>query len=77
MENMKFQTIFALLLSATLAACATPALTLKNDKTGQVVQCGGDATGSMVGGMIGYNVQKNNDETCAKNYEAQGFKRVK
>ncbi len=73
---MKFQILCSILLVSSLTGCATPALTLKNDKTGQVVQCGGDATGSMMGGMIGYNVQKNNDETCAKNYEAQGFKRV-
>ncbi len=73
---MKSKTVFFIFLSGCLAGCATPALTLKNEKTGQVVQCGGDATGSLLGGMIGYNVQKNNDETCAKNYEAQGFKRV-
>jgi hypothetical protein len=73
---MKLHHLPALLLAAALAGCATPTLTLKNDKTGQVVQCGGDVSGSLMGGMIGYNAQKNSDESCAKNYEAQGFRRV-
>ena len=64
-------------LAAGLVGCATPAVTLKNDATNQVVRCGGDATGSMVGGVIGYNIQKDNDEKCVRDYEAQGFKRVR
>ncbi len=73
---MKTQTLFAVLLASNLAGCATPAVSLKNDESGQVVRCGGSATGSMVGGVIGYNIQKDNDEKCARDYEAKGYKRV-
>ena len=67
-----------LLLPAFIAftGCATPLVTLKHPTTGQVVQCGGSATGSMVGGLIGHNIQKSNDEACAQAYETQGFKRL-
>lgn len=57
-----------------LAACTTPMTTLKNPKTGQVATCGGSATGSWVGGAIGYHVQKDNDENCVSTYKKQGFK---
>lgn len=73
---MKVRTVFSMLLATALSGCATPAITLKSAATNQVVRCGGDATGSMVGGVIGYNIQKDNDEKCVRDYEAQGFKRV-
>lgn len=57
-----------------LAACTTPATTLKHPKTGQVARCGGSATGSMVGGVVGYHIQKSNDTTCVSEYQSQGFK---
>lgn len=73
---MKSKTTAALLLIVSIAGCATPATTLKNDSTGQIARCGGDASGSMAGGVIGYNIQKGNDEKCVRDYEAQGFKRT-
>jgi len=48
--------------------------TLKNSKTGQIATCGGSATGSWVGGAIGYHVQKDNDDDCVTTYSKQGFK---
>lgn len=57
-----------------LAGCSTPLVVLKNDKTGQIAQCGGSATGSFIGGVIGYNIQKNNDDKCVRGYMDQGFK---
>lgn len=65
-----------LLIAFIVTACATPSTILKNEKTGQVARCGGDATGSMMGGMIGYNIQKDNDEKCVRDFEAQGFKKI-
>jgi hypothetical protein len=66
-----------LTLSSTIfVGCATPSIVLKNETTGQIVRCGGDATGSMVGGLIGYNIQKDADGSCVRAYETQGFKRV-
>lgn len=64
----------SILLLTCLAACATPTTTLKNEKTGQVVTCGGGTAGSIAGGMIGYNIQKSNDQDCVNNYKNQGFK---
>lgn len=59
-----------------LAACATPETILKN-KSGDVVSCGGSSTGSVVGGMIGYSIQKSNDDKCVNGYIAQGYQPVK
>lgn len=56
-----------------ISGCATPVLMLKNDKTGQIVRCGGEASGSMAGGLIGYNIQKKTDKACAKDFEDRGF----
>jgi len=67
---MKHFIIIALL---ALAACTTPATVLKNSKTGQVHVCGGSAGASMMGGLIGYNIQKANDEECVKTFKANGF----
>lgn len=61
------------LMTAFLAGCATPVLMLKNEKTGQIARCGGDASGSMAGGLIGYNIQKKNDQACVTDYENRGF----
>ena len=72
------KTIFsAVILCVALSACTTPKTMLKNEKTGQVVDCGGSATGSMVGGVIGYHIQKSNDSDCVADYMDQGFKRIK
>jgi hypothetical protein len=68
--------LIMLLSTISFFGCATPAVMLKNEATGQIVRCGGDATGSMVGGMIGYNIQKDNDGSCVRAYESQGFKRI-
>lgn len=73
---MTKETALIALVCGALIGCATPTVMLKNEATGQVARCGGDATGSMAGGLIGYNIQKSNDEACVRSYEAQGFKRV-
>ena len=56
--------------------CSTPVTMLKNDSTGQTARCGGDSSGSMMGGIIGYSAQQSDAEKCVHDYEAQGFKRV-
>lgn len=66
----------SVLLSISLMACATPAVQLQDDATGQVVQCGGSRSGSLAGGGLGYQLQKNKDKKCVEGYEALGFKRV-
>jgi len=58
---------------ALLAACSTPVTLLVNPKTGQVARCGGNMEGSLGGGLIGYNIQKDNDAECVKQYQALGF----
>jgi len=64
-------------VALALTACTTPKVVMMNPKTGQVVSCGGSATGSMVGGIIGYNIQKSNDAACVADYAEFGFKRVR
>lgn len=62
-----------LALPLLLSACATPVTTLKNPATGQVARCGGERSGSAAGGLIGYEMQKNDAEKCVKAYKKQGF----
>jgi hypothetical protein len=61
------------LVSMFLSGCATPVTMLKNEKTGQIARCGGGASGSMAGGLIGYNIQKKSDKACVTDYENRGF----
>jgi len=66
--------LVAILLGiAALSGCATPLTVLTNPKTGQAVQCGGTATGAMVGGLIGYHIQESNDRNCVNAYLELGF----
>jgi uncharacterized protein YcfJ len=50
---------------------------LKNNRTGQIVECGGTATGSLTGGIIGHSIQKSNDKKCVSRYMKQGFVKIK
>ena len=61
--------IFGLLL----IGCATTTTLLKNQQTGQVAQCGGDRSGSIMFGLIGYAVQQSDAEDCVNRYLGQGF----
>jgi len=66
-----------ILIVLLLSGCATPVTVLKNPKTGQIERCGGEYSGSLVGGAIGYNIQKGSDDSCVKDFKAQGFKDAK
>lgn len=68
--------VATILISLFLASCATPITTMKHPQTGQIVRCGGDPSGSMAGGLIGYNIQKGADDRCVKDYESHGFRRI-
>ena len=70
------KSLFIIVALVAVAGCTTPMTTLKHPKSEQVVTCGGSATGAMVGGVIGYHIQKNNDTDCVGNYEKQGFIKV-
>lgn len=65
-----------LLIVMFVAACSTPKVMLKNPKTGQIESCGGSATGSLVGGVVGYHIQKSNDTKCEADLLANGFVRI-
>ena len=60
---------------ALLAGCATPLTVLRHPTTGATVQCGGGRGGSAIGGLIGYNLQKDSDERCVRDHEARGYRR--
>lgn len=64
------------LILVCLAGCATPRVALKNESTGQTVTCGGGMGGSLLGGKIGYEIEKGNDQKCVSQYEALGYKRL-
>lgn len=59
-----------------LAACTTPKTVMRNEETGQVAICGGNVSSSLVGGAVGYYIQKSNDSQCEADYLEQGFKRA-
>lgn len=59
-----------------LAACSTPQTILKSSD-GKYVTCGGSSVGSVTGGMIGYSIQKDNDQQCVDSYKQQGYTIVK
>jgi uncharacterized lipoprotein YajG len=67
-----------LLLSTAiiLAGCTTPKTMYVNNETGQVESCGGSATGSLVGGVVGYHIQKSNDSKCAVDLMENGFTKL-
>ena len=56
-----------------LCACSTPTTVMKNDKTGQIVLIGGTATGSALGGFIGYDIQEASEKQQVNNYKQHGF----
>lgn len=60
-----------------LAGCTTPETVLKHPDTQQVARCGGDVGSSLIGGAIGYHIQKSNDKDCVRSYMEQGFVPVK
>jgi hypothetical protein len=63
-------------MAVSVSGCATPLVVLKNKTTGQVVRCGDERSGSEMGGMIGYSLQKDDADKCIRDFEAQGFKPV-
>ena len=66
-----------LILLFSLTACATPETVLRHPKTKTVVTCGGGSVGSVVGGMVGYSIQKSNAEDCVKDRNAEGYVIIK
>jgi len=63
-------------LGSLMAGCATQKTFLKNDLNGQVAECGGDRSGSMMFGAIGYAIQQSDAEDCVNRYLQQGFRVV-
>ena len=66
--------ILFILPMLALCACATPVTMLKSANSGQVVRCGGDRSGAIAGGLIGYSLQSNDAAKCVQDYAAQGYK---
>ena len=71
MSKLKHGSVAMLLL--TLCACATPVTMMKNPINGSVVRCGGDRSGSIAGGLIGYSLQSNDANKCVQDFSAQGY----
>lgn len=67
----------ASLVALLLAGCTTPVTVLENNRTGDVVTCGGETSGSLAGGAIGYNMQKSKADKCVGVHKAKGYHVVK
>jgi hypothetical protein len=65
---------FVISAAFLLVACATPVTVLKNEKTGETIECGGSRGGSIAMGAIGYHIQKDLDEDCVKEQISKGYK---
>ena len=74
---MTYHPILPCIIGAfVLTSCTTPKTLLKHPDTGQIVRCGGSATGSMAGGFIGYHIEKSNAQECVSDHLEQGFRRM-
>lgn len=67
----------ASLVALLLSGCTTPVTVLKNNRTGDIVTCGGETSGSLAGGAIGYNMQKSKADKCVGVHKAKGYHVVK
>lgn len=56
-----------------LSGCSTASYTMIHPKTKQVVMVGGSATGSLVGGAIGYQIEKSNNLKQVQKLKSEGF----
>jgi len=70
-KSIFIPTVISILLF--VGGCATQSTFLKNNSTGQVAECGGDRSGSMMFGAIGYAIQQSDAEDCVNRYLDQGF----
>lgn len=73
---MKTQGIILISL-IMLSGCSTPQTTLRNPHNGDVVTCGGSSVGSVLGGMIGYSIQKDHDQDCVNEHRGSGYAIIK
>jgi hypothetical protein len=70
---MKTYRYIILLFVILVSGCSTASYTLVHPKTNQVVIVGGSATGSLVGGAIGYQIEKGNDLKQVQKLKSEGF----
>lgn len=59
-----------ILTALILQSCTTPETVLKNDKTGQVVRCGGNVA---YAGIL-YPFMVSADKKCVADFKDEGFK---
>jgi len=70
---MKTYRYIILLFVILVTGCSTASYTMVHPKTKQVVIVGGSATGSLVGGAIGYQIEKGNDLKQVQKLKSEGF----
>jgi len=67
------QVMFCAIVLFISACNATPKTVMKNDETGEIVNCGGQNPMMLGGGIVGYSIMKSQDEDCVKSHQGQGF----
>lgn len=70
MKTIQYITLPLLLI---VSGCSTTSYTMVHPKTKQVVIVGGSATGSLVGGAIGYQIEKKNELKEVQKLKNEGF----
>lgn len=59
-------------ITGLLSGCMAPMVMLRNEK-GEIVRCEAGAGNALLSGYVGTKMQT---ESCAKQYEAAGFRRL-
>lgn len=65
---------FLMPLVMLVSGCATPVTMLENPTIGPVARCGGDRSGAIAGGLIGYSLQSEDAARCVQDYSMQGYR---
>lgn len=61
------------IIPALLVGCSTPVTALHNPTTKHTATCGGGSAGAILGGAIGYSIQKAEDDKCIADLKARGY----
>jgi uncharacterized protein YcfJ len=70
MKSVRYSILTLVIL---VTGCSTASYTMVHPKTKQVVIVGGSATGSLVGGAIGYQIEKSNNLKQVQKLKSEGF----
>lgn len=63
-----------LAILVVLTGCTTDRYTMRNPKNKTEITCGGNTASSVLGGFVGYQIQKEADKECVNRLKVLGYK---